>query len=79
MPNKGSPRGKSGPRRVSAKSHTRHQAPTNESNKESGPPRLYIPKVSTSATSAKESGPRRLYTSPGVQQHLRVPATRTVR
>jgi hypothetical protein len=73
MPNKGSDKGRSkhgsGARRIPAKTHTKTTAPTGESAKESGPPRLFAPSGSLRSTSSQESGPRRLYVSPTLQTH----------
>jgi hypothetical protein len=55
----------SGARRTAGKEKAHPLVPTNESNKESGPRRLYAATSSPTSTSTKESGSRRIYTSSG--------------
>jgi hypothetical protein len=62
-----------GPRRLSAKIHSRRSVPATENTKESGPRRLYAPPGTPTSTSTKESGPRRLYTSAAVFGAVGIP------
>lgn len=82
MPTRGSSEGgtnrESGTRRTVGRAEVLHPVPTGESTEESGPPRLYASRSSTSSTSTEESGVRRLYTSPST--HGQYPARhRTVK
>lgn len=81
MPSKGPDKSRrphgSGAHRTPPKTHVKVAAPTGESTKESGAPRLYAPPGSARSTASHESGPRRLYVSPAL--HLNPAAGRAVK